>query len=437
MNDTSLIRLVGRILVLTSAGFAIALLAGTLISLLPKSPVEGFHSGIIVSGALAVLVYFIVVRSRGSRRLRSWLFDLHSVLGLATGILLGVIFLSGVLLLYRAEIEGFSNDWLEIEQGTNYLPVDDWLMAVGSRFELGSSKRIDITWPDSADRPVRIGVSGTNGSEQFYIDPYSARILDGEFSSKMGWVRRLHVGLSLGRPGHWLAGLVALIAIWLCITGLTMGRKVFSEWYIVRWRHGPQRFLSDVHKRIGLWLLPFIAINAFAGMLAALSSILTIGPIETRFGGNNGALYAAIGSPQSVERSEPFATPSMEVFRGIALEIMPDAEIRHMRILGYGDRNAIVGIRATRPGDLAPDGSSLIINIHASTGEILIRRTLAEAGFFERTSAALAAFHFAEYGGHPVRAIHAVTALAISALPIVGMAMWILRRRRRRALEVT
>ena len=50
----------------------------------------------------------------------------------------------------------------------------------------------------------------------------------------------------------------------------------------------------------------------------------------------------------------------------------------------------------------------------------------------EHSYLALAAFNFAEYGGPPVRPLQAITALAISLLPFIGMAMWFLRRRRRR-----
>ena len=166
-------------------------------------------------------------------------------------------------------------------------------------------------------------------------------------------------------------------------------------------------------------------------MIAAFFSVFTIGPVETRFEGSNAALYEAIGSPQSIDRGGAYELPSMDDYIGAARKIMPEAEIRSMRILGYGDRNAIVGIRASRTGDLAPNGTSLVLNIRASTGEIVVERELAKSGPFERISMALAAFHFAQYGGSVIRPIHAITALAISLIPALGMAMWFFRRQKR------
>lgn len=430
MSDIPWLRLLGRVVVFASIGLVISLLAGTLISLAPESPLEGIYGGVFATGALLTLVYFFALLMREKHRLNAWIFDLHSILGLITGILLSVIFVSGVLLLYRAEIDVFANSWLEINAGESHVPVDSWIDAVGSRTDLNSSSRIDINWPDSPTLPVRVNVNGPNGLEQFHVDPYSANVIDGAFNSKMEWVRGLHVSLNLGIPGHWLSGLVALAAIWLCISGLTMGRNVFSKWYQLRWRAGMFAFISDLHKRIGLWLLPFIALNAFAGMMAALFSVFSAGPIEMRFEGSYSAFYEAVGSPPSIVKSDHSATPSMQEFVAIAQNIMPDADLRQIRIYGYGDRNSIISIRASRSIDLAPRGSSLLVNIRASTGEILLQRKLENAGIFEKISMALASFHFAEYGGRWVRRIHAITAITISLLPMIGMMIWFLRRRR-------
>ena len=167
-------------------------------------------------------------------------------------------------------------------------------------------------------------------------------------------------------------------------------------------------------------------------MLAAFFSVFSGGPVEARFGGSYNALYEAVGSPQSIVRSEPSVTPSMEEFISIAQGILPDADVHQMRIIGYGDRNAIISVRASRPGDLGANNSGLLVNIRASTGEILLKREVDKAGVFERISVALTAFHVASYGGAGIRRLHAITALIISLMPYIGMAIWFLRRQRRR-----
>ena len=100
-----------------------------------------------------------------------------------------------------------------------------------------------------------------------------------------------------------------------------------------------------------------------------------------------------------------------------------------MRIIGYGDENAIISIGASQKGDFAPRGASLLMNIRASTGEILLQKEVATVGIFERVSMVFGAFHLAEYGAGGVRLLHAITAVIISLLPFIGMALWFLRRR--------
>ena len=434
MNDIPWPKTLGRIAVVTAIGLSLSLVIGTLIAYVPVSPLEGMHAGVLAAGALLVLSYFAILRARRTPREKVWIFESHSVLGLATGMILSVIFLSGILLIYKSEIDVLLNPWLKIEAKGEYTAAKSWLDAVHSRTDLNTSNRIEIVWPESQTQPVRIDVSGPAGSERFFIDPYNANILDGKLRSKMGWVRKLHVTLSLGKAGHWLAGFVALAAVWLCIGGLTMGRNVFRDWHRLRFRRGLTVFLSDLHKRIGLWLLPFIAINAFAGMLAALFGILSMGPVEARFDGNYNALYEAVGSPQSVTRSDRSETPSVDEFIAMATAIMPDAKMRQLRILSYGDRNSIVSIRASHAGDIAPQGSSLLLNIRASTKEVVLQKQISNDGIFERLAMAFSAFHLASYGGNGVRALHAITALFVSVLPIVGMGIWYLRRRRNRNL---
>jgi uncharacterized iron-regulated membrane protein len=433
VNNIPWIRLLGRVFLITGIGLAISLLAGTLISIFPDSALEGMNSAKFVTGIMAVLIYFLLLRKRGTRKLNGWVFDLHSVLGLATGLLLSVIFLSGVLLLYQAEFDVLKNSSLEIEQGDSHTSVDAWVEAVAAQTDLNVSNRIDISWPDSRGLPAVVAVSGPNGFERFYVDPVSARVMEGRASAGMALVRRIHVGLNLGKPGHWLVGSVALAAVWLCIGGLSMGRNVFREWYVLRFRSGLQIFLSDLHKRFGLWLLPFIALNAFAGMLAAFSGVFGIGPMQTRFDGDYSALYEAVGSPQSVERTEPAPTPPISGFVDMAKNTIPDLDIYSIRVIGYGDANTIVSVKASRKGDLAPNGTSLRLNIRASTGEVLYKKEISKVGIFERISLALASFHLAEYGGKGIRSLHAITAVLVSLIPFLGMGMWFLRRRRRRA----
>ena len=430
MPKLSRLKTTVKILALMALGALVSLATGALISFAPDHSVDGVQAGILSTGTLLVLVYFVLVRVRDRRNRPAWVFRLHSVLGIATGVLLSVIFLTGVLLLYRPEIDAALNPWLQVDEGGQTASVDDLLDAAAHHVDLAATKRLDIVWPASPNHAMRIGANGPEGAEVVYVNPYSAEIIDRSLRWKTDLIRRLHVQFNLGTFGHWTAGAVALIAVWLSIGGLTMGRNVFRDWYRVRWRRGLQTLLSDLHKRIGLWFLPFLALNAFAGMLAALFGVFSIGPVEARFGGDYGDFYAAVGSPQSVERIGPAARPTLDRYVDRTLKIMPGAKIRRLTVTEFGDENAIVTIRANKPGALSPDAAGLVLSFRAQTGELLFHEETAEAGIFRQISMALTAFHFAEYGPPWVRLLHAISAMIVAVLPFIGLAIWLTRRRR-------
>jgi hypothetical protein len=416
-------------------GLPLSLLVGTGASYLPDSRLEGLAAGIIVSSILLVAVVVLLVWTRGPRPLRTWLFTLHSFIGLATGILLAVIVLSGALLLFRGEIEAWSHDWLRVQRGSQFASADAWLDAVAKKVDLRSVNRIDIAWPNSATAPAEVRVSGPGGSSRFHLDPYRAIVLEGELSPWMEWVRELHASLHLKRVGSFLAGLTGLGAMWLVISGLIMRKGLFRDWRVLRVDRGMRVFVSDLHMRLAIWLFPFAALMAFSGMLFAFSDMLSAGPVRILFDGNRTQMYTALGFPQRVSGTERAPTPALESFTRKARNEMPGALIRNVRVIGFGNRNAIVSVYASRPGDLAPKGTSLIMSFRAVTQDVISVSSIDDMGLFQRFRAALDALHIADFDPPVIRILYAVASVALTLLPILGIVIWFLRRRGRRAVN--
>jgi hypothetical protein len=413
-------------------GLPLSLIVGTGASYLPESRLEGLAAGIIVSSALLVAVLVLIAWTRGARSLRTWFFTLHSFFGLATGILLAIIVLSGALLLFRGEIETWSHDWLKVKPGAQFATVDAWLDAVSKKVDLASVTRVDIAWPRSPTSPAEIRVSGAGGSYRFHVDPYRSMVLEGELSTWMDWVRELHASLHMKGLGSFLGGLTGLGAMWLFISGLLMRRGLFRDWRVLRFDRGMRIFVSDLHMRLAIWLVPFIAVMAFSGMLLAFSDMLSAGPVRILFDGSRNQMYAALGYPQRISKSERAPMPALELFTRKATNEMPDALIRNIRVIGFGDRNAIVSVYASRPGDLAPKGTSLIMHFRAVTQDVIGVRSIEDMGMFQRFRAALDALHIADFEELLIRILYAIASVALTLLPILGIVIWVLRRRDRR-----
>ncbi|MGH0032569.1 MAG: PepSY-associated TM helix domain-containing protein [Myxococcota bacterium] len=414
-----------------AVGGVLSLGVGALVSRLPEAPFEGYLAGTTIGTALLILTYYavyFVLRRGDPANARRRAFALHSLLGLTTGLVWTVFVLSGVLLMFRPEIELAANAWRRVEPLAERAPPDAWLAAVADRADLAASREIQIVWPHARTDTAVVWVHGAGSYARFDVDPYRAAIVEGEASRFMGTVRDLHTHLLLGDPGRWLGGGVSLAAAWLLLGGLGMGGRVFRDAFRLRTRRGGAMLLSDLHKRIGLWTLPLLALYAFTGVAYEWGHVVGHGPQAARFDGDLWAMYRAAGAPPSVERGTPAPTPPIADFVGTLQHTLPGSRPVRVRILGYGDAAAVVSIAGERDGDLAP--SSLLLNLRATTGEVLLEKNVESLGPFERTNQALHALHYGHYRSLPLRVLHAAASLAIGVLPLLGIALWALRRRR-------
>jgi len=419
-----------RLIVVSMTGAALSLGIGAMLSTLPESPLEGLYTGVIITSVLFVLVFYLLVRVCCRKPAKVWLFGFHSMLGLASGLFLSVVLLSGAILLVSSELNLLSNPWLAVKTEGEHVPVDAWLDAVGRHTDLDQSSRIDIEWPTIPQEPARISVMGRGGFTEYFVDPYRATVLEGEFSGWVAWVKELHVSLHFDPVGRILAGLSSVVALWLVISGIVMERGLFRDWRVLRVRSGIRTFLTDFHKRIAVWLLPFIVLISFTGIFFALFNFLSVGPARFLFDGNLNFLYEAQGAPPRVSRTSRAPMPRLNRFVSAAKEAMPEATVSNIRIMGYGDRDAVVSVRATRPWSFAPSNMSLITNFHAGTGEVLWQKSLEDYGPFYRMYLAMYAFHAANDARKGVRVLYIAVTIAFALMPLLGLAMWALRTRK-------
>ena len=192
---------------------------------------------------------------------------------------------------------------------------------------------------------------------------------------------------------------------------------------------GSRIIVSDLHKRVATWLFPFVGLIVFTGMLLAFFSVLSAGPVRLLFNGSQNEMYAALGYPQYVSRSERVPIPTLEPFTQKVQKAMPDASISEIRVFGFGDRNAIVSVYASRSGDLAPRGASLLMNFRAMTNDAIQVRRIDKMGIFERLYLTMVALHVADFDEPAIRMLYAGASAGLLLLPILGIATWVLRRR--------
>ena len=227
--------------------------------------------------------------------MRGFFTTVHRWLGLAVALFLVVSGLTGAVISWDHEIDGWLNR--ELYDTPARGPFKDPLLLAAAveahdprarvaylplGFEEGhaGSYFVQPRTDPATGKPYRLGYN------QVFVDPVTAEVRGQRDSTAvslkpetlMPFLRKLHYMLHVpamwgtDRVGWWIMGTVALV--WLIDSFvalyLTMPRRRARAWWQqwkpswkVRWRAGGFRLNFDLHRAGGLWIWPFIIVIAF------------------------------------------------------------------------------------------------------------------------------------------------------------------------------
>ncbi len=205
--------------------------------------------------------------------LRRALFQIHLWLGIATGLYVVLISVSGSAVVFRREL----NLWLVPHHVSirwdRILTKDDLRAAASARYPGYTVRR--VSFARALDRPAEVElVRGTEVRERLF-DPYTGRDLGDSFPRSLRaveWLVSLHDDLLAGETGRRWNGLGGLLVLGLVLSGGVIwwpGRRRWS-WSVAP-RRGPKapRVMWQLHSLLGFWSLALLAIWAVTGIYFA------------------------------------------------------------------------------------------------------------------------------------------------------------------------
>lgn len=356
-------------------------------------------------------------------KVRRVVFNLHLYTGLAAGLLLTVIGLTGSLLVFREEIEELIYpEWVKTVARDEQVPLQAVL------------KTINLAYPQ--DRPFSIRLPRTpqqaymlrmNGAHDLlvYVDPYSGRILGAlrQEDTFMGWVALLHTQLLSGERGKTILGAGALLLICMSVTGIILWwprNGKFSSGFKIQWHAHWKRVNFDLHRALGFYALPFLLITAFTGASLVFNKTVA------------GFIDAVTESPprSAPPLSEPFRAglpaPSLDVLLQQAAHILPIAALTQINF-PQTHRAAWV-VRKKFPQEAHPNGRNFIY-FDQYTGSVLQVENAMTAPLGTRIYNALYPLHIGAIGGTPTRILQVIIGLAPTVLFITAYVIWKTRRK--------
>lgn len=359
-------------------------------------------------------------------------YRIHAWTGLIAGLLILVISVSGVIVIFKPEIERIVEPAMQPVHAVGDAPrlsVDELV----SRFEAEHphDEVLAVRLPAIAGtkwshgRAMSLTVrprNGEGGSWEVVVDPSTAAELG---RRKPGdswgqWLRDLHVRLFMGYWGRVFIGAFGLVMLLSTVSALVIFRRFNkgSWWPSIRWGRGLRIVSADWHKTIGMATLVLSLIFAVTGAVLGLENLwhryLKPEPQRVHYPDRIAADLPGI-LEQCVRRAP-------EIFPGAGGFEVSDLSLPR-------DDRPIVTVHVEHPAHHLVREHTSYVQFNSTTGEVFAVEDARQAGVGARLYYAAEPLHFGRLGGlMAVKLLYAFMGIAIGGLSITGYMIYVARK---------
>lgn len=378
--------------------------------------------------------------------------DIHLWLGIASGLILFIVCLSGTVYTFRAEIERLTSPskyYVTVAPGQELISPDSLI----ARFEKQlNGKVLSIQMPLDKERSWQVGLrkneqtgtqkgggnqpdKGAEGGARpkiYFVNPYTATILGEEGNGVSDFftaTMQLHRWLLMDRrTGGLIVGIATLVFLGLIISGLII-------WFPARLKHWKQglkitfrgnwkRTNHDLHNTLGFYAGFFLLIMASTGLCWSFewyrNGASALLGARVFAGRNEKPLQSAVSetSPQPVS----------------ALLQQADAAFPYpgdYRIMMASDAAGSVSISKNKTGFFALSAADRIV-LDQYTGKPLKTDRFSSKKWNKQIAALVKPMHTGEIFGTFSKIIYFIACLFATSLPVTGTIIWLNKLKKKR-----
>ncbi|OWY64722.1 peptidase [cyanobacterium TDX16] len=360
-----------------------------------------------------------------TKTLRSIAFSLHRYIGLAVGLVIIIVGVTGSLLVFQKEFDQYlvQRQFGQITPQPQRVAIESVVKTVKAAYrDRPELKLASInTLPHNPTYRVRLRTEADKITD-IYVNSYTGKILgDRNWDNTLiGIIFQLHYALLAGDIGIKILGIVAFLLFILTITGIFLWsgwRKLISG-FKIKWQAHPKRVNYDVHKVAGIITAIFLGFTAFTGFCWNFYEYA------------EPAIYALTLSsykPEPVSQPIPGKSPIgiTEILK-IADVALPNAETTFIN-LPRKPEDAFT-IHKKRPQESNEYGDSSVY-LDQYTGKILKLIDGQNLPLAEKVLGSFTPLHYGTFWGLPSRILYVFVGLAPLILFVTGFVMWRYRYR--------
>ena len=208
--------------------------------------------------------------------LRRALFQIHLWIGIAVGLYVLVISVTGSLVVFRNEIYNYFTVKPIIVEGQGEILTDEQFTEIAERAYPGF-KVESIFRGRRAEQAVEIWMNG-DGEEkkQRSFHPFTGEDLGNAIPPgirAISWLLDLHDNLLGGETGRFINGIGGIFLTLLCLTGAVIWWPGIRNWrrsLLLHRNVGWKRFNWDLHSMIGFWSFVLVFIWGITGVYLSM-----------------------------------------------------------------------------------------------------------------------------------------------------------------------
>ncbi len=350
---------------------------------------------------------------------KGFVFKLHSITGLISGLFILLLSLSGSVLVFHDELDALQTPKINTVENVPLLSTDSCYRKIQKEYPDALISSCSIPQNTSAAFVFTIYDLGYNqGLEplQVFIHPQTAEILKTRGGSEdmqsnfMSWLAAFHNSFHLHKKGELLLGIFGIAFLISIITGTVLYRKSIIA--VLSFRKKAFRW-ENLHQLIGVYALLFNLVIAITG------SWMQRYVFKKDFFTSSAYIPEVKASPFLPFSMSKAFNDIKKQYPGFSEYVIYFAQSNKGSTAVYGSNAANSFIHSKKFADV------IFLD---STGKVSNTRFVNEVSAADRYDIINSQVHFGKYGGLPVKIIYSLLGLMSAILSITGALLWIKRK---------
>lgn len=357
---------------------------------------------------------------------------LHLWLGLASGLIVFIVALTGSILVFEEELDEFFNpEFYKVATVKNEkLPIDVILAKIEKEYHITEIERIH-TFHDPERTLIVTGTDSTKKDLIFAIDPYTRKVQTsipekGRFFSV---VLDLHRHLILGEFGKAVTGISCLIFVFMLLSGMVLWwpkkLKNLKQRLTVKWSASFKRVNWDFHSTFGFYTFLVLLIISLTGLTWSYKWFES--GIYLLADGTAKKPSAKVENPTKIDPKNDKAffyqkifskTDSIYKFTGDTQIRIPSDTINSLMVIKLNTEKSIPNI-------------SSMVYFDKYTGEFLKTKPYESFSNGDKIRRLIYPIHTGSIYGYPTKILAFLVCLFAATLPITGLLIWTGRKKKK------